>query len=55
MQNTINTTAPDEQQQTAPEAAYVTPGVSDFGVVTAVTLGHANANNADDTQYFSNW
>jgi hypothetical protein len=54
MQNTINITTPDEQLPTAP-APYVTPGVSDFGSVTEVTLGHAGANNADDTQYYSNW
>ncbi|MFP1629846.1 hypothetical protein ACLB9X_32930 [Streptomyces sp. 5K101] len=53
MQVTVTTT--DEQQSAAPEAAYVTPGVSDLGTVTKVTLGHAGGNNADDTQYYSNW
>jgi len=43
------TTAP------ATEAEYVQPGVTDLGTATEVTLGHAGGNNADDTQYFSNW
>ncbi|MEI5011940.1 hypothetical protein RB196_35920 [Streptomyces sp. PmtA] len=34
---------------------YVAPAVSTLGTVTAVTLGHAGGNNADDTQYYSNW
>ncbi|MFV0131659.1 hypothetical protein ACLGI4_28880 [Streptomyces sp. HMX112] len=34
---------------------YLTPAVSDLGTVTEATLGHAGANNADDTQYYSNW
>ncbi|MFB8120668.1 hypothetical protein ACFC51_32980 [Streptomyces sp. NPDC055962] len=35
--------------------AYVTPAVADLGSATEATLGHAGGNNADDTQYFSNW
>jgi len=34
---------------------YVAPAVSDLGTVGEATLGHAGANNADDTQYYSNW
>ncbi|WP_176743537.1 hypothetical protein [Streptomyces agglomeratus] len=34
---------------------YVTPAVSDLGTATEATLGHAGANNPDDTQYYSNW
>ncbi|MFG3310293.1 hypothetical protein [Streptomyces wuyuanensis] len=33
-------------------AEYVAPAVSILGTVTTVTLGNANFNNADDTQYF---
>ncbi|MFG3310292.1 hypothetical protein [Streptomyces wuyuanensis] len=36
-------------------AEYVAPAVSTLGTVTEATLGHAGANNADDTQYYSNW
>ncbi|MEV3951015.1 hypothetical protein AB0K57_25710 [Streptomyces halstedii] len=37
------------------EAEYTQPALSDLGTATEVTLGHAGANNADDTQYYSNW
>ncbi|MFJ8589511.1 hypothetical protein ACIRD2_33300 [Streptomyces sp. NPDC093595] len=37
------------------QAEYVTPTVSELGTVTETTLGHAGANNSDDTQYYSNW
>ncbi|MFD3997155.1 hypothetical protein [Streptomyces sp. NPDC058583] len=43
------------EQTEQPTEAYVAPAVNVLGTVTAVTLGHAGANNADDTQYYSNW
>lgn len=36
----------------AKPAEYVTPALTELGTVTAVTLGSAGNNNADDTQYF---
>lgn len=52
---TQNTQSVQSVQSEQPEEAYVGPAVSVLGTVTAVTLGHAGANNADDTQYYSNW
>lgn len=43
------------ESTTADSPAYVTPAVTDLGTATEATLGHAGGNNADDTQYFSNW
>ncbi|MFF3730753.1 hypothetical protein ACFYXM_10650 [Streptomyces sp. NPDC002476] len=37
------------------DVAYGAPVVSELGTVTEATLGHAGANNPDDTQYYSNW
>ncbi|MGW0562927.1 hypothetical protein ACWDZ4_20465 [Streptomyces sp. NPDC003016] len=37
------------------EREYIEPSVTELGTVTEATLGHAGANNADDTQYYSNW
>ncbi|WP_327170144.1 hypothetical protein OG471_00750 [Streptomyces sp. NBC_01336] len=39
----------------AVETEYLPPAMTDLGTVTEATLGHAGGNNADDTQYFSNW
>ncbi|MFJ4967151.1 hypothetical protein ACIP6P_32750 [Streptomyces sp. NPDC088729] len=36
-------------------AEYIQPAMVDLGTVTGATLGHAGANHADDTQYYSNW
>jgi hypothetical protein len=44
-----------EQIEEIEQAEYLPPAVHDLGTVTETTLGHAGANNPDDTQYFSNW